>query len=740
MNLWFVLVMKCIGNFSNKKYSSSKLLSREIMGSMRTAHVLLAMRALLVLVFLSWLMIWVVMPTKTYRNKWSAELLSATLSTFLGSQGTWMLIFTFPILLIAVVGCLYLHLAERSRYFNRRLFNDRGEISRRLRGWRKPALVKGPLGVISAVEIGFCFMFLFLVIWALYMYITGGLSEVSSGVAAEYGEKLWEAKLYDVGLQFGLTGNMCVAFLFFPVARGSSLLPLIGLTSENSIRYHIWLGHLVMALFTAHGLCYLIVWVINGRIYELVKWGSVGISNIAGEVALLCGLAMWAVSFPRFRRSMFELFFYAHYLYIPFLLFYLLHIGFSAFCLILPGVYLFLVDRFLRLLQSRRRVRLLSARLLQSETMELNFAKAPGFSYNPTSVVFIKVPSISSLQWHPFTVSSSSSLEPENLSIVIKKSGRWTHKLFEQLSQPSLQCLEVAVEGPYSPGSTDFLSYDSLILVSGGSGITPFISIIRELIHHSATLSAKTPTILLISTFKTTADLSMLDLLLPISNATTTTNFSQLQLQVMAFVTREQQAPPPAANGDAEAKKLIYFNPDPSDAAVAPVLGPNGWLWLAAVISSSFLAFLLLIGILTRYYIYPIDDNTDEVFSYTKRALLYLLVMCWCIAAMAGLAVLWNKKVNCKEECSPEPAMMPKNLWTLGGEIESEPREALLGGVKVQYGERPNLKKLLLEFGDKSSIIGVMASGPSSLRREVAAICSSTPAENLHYKSLSFTW
>lgn len=725
---------------------------KELVGSMRNAHVYLsAMKALLGLVFLGWLMIWVVMPTRAYRNKWSTKLISATISTYFGIQGAWILIFTFPILFIAVVGCLYLHLAEKSR--SRRLFNESGGLIRRLRAWRRPAMVKGPLGVISAVELAFCFMFFVLVIWALYMYITVGLSYIDSKFAAEYGEKLWEAKLYDVGLQLGLVGNMCAAFLFFPVARGSSLLPLVGLTSESSIRYHVWLGHLAMVLFTAHGLCYVIVWALNGRIYELLKWGSVDISNVAGEIALLCGLAMWAVTFPRIRRRMFELFFYAHYLYIPFLLFYLLHISFSPFCLILPGVYLFLVDRFLRLLQSRRRVRLLSARLLQSEAMELNFAKAPGFSYNPTSVVFIKVLSISSLQWHPFTVSSSSSLEPENLSVVIKKDGRWTEKLFELLSQPSLQRLEVAVEGPYGPGSMDFLSYDSLILVSGGSGITPFISIIRELVHHSATVTTKTPTVLLISVFKTTADLTMLDLLIPISN-TTTANFSQLQLQVMAFVTREQQAPVPGAS-DTEVKKLvtrsIYFNPKPSDAAVAPVLGPNGWLWLAAVISFSFLAFLLLIGILTRYYIYPIDHNTYEVYSYTKMALLYLLIMCWCVAAMAGLAVLWHKKVNYKEEeelmrarmtdgRAPASAMMSSSLWAVGGEIESEPREALLGGCKVQYGERPNLKKLLLEFGEKSSPIGVMASGPRSLRREVAAICSSALADNLHYKSLSFTW
>lgn len=74
----------------------------------------------------------------------------------------------------------------------------------------------------------------------------------------EYGR--WQAKLSSTGLRLGLVGNIACAFLFFPVARTSSLLPLIGLTSESSIKYHVWIGHIVMVLFTGHGICYFILW------------------------------------------------------------------------------------------------------------------------------------------------------------------------------------------------------------------------------------------------------------------------------------------------------------------------------------------------------------------------------------------------------------------------------------------------------------------------------------------------
>lgn len=110
----------------------------------------------------------------------------------------------------------------------------------------------------------------------------------------------------------------------------------------------------------------------------MLQWSKTGASNVAGELSLLFGLVLWVTTFPPIRRKMFELFFYTHYLYIFFIIFFVLHLGISYSCLMLPGFYLFLVDRYLRFLQSSQRARLLSARLLPCETIELNFSKSQG--------------------------------------------------------------------------------------------------------------------------------------------------------------------------------------------------------------------------------------------------------------------------------------------------------------------------------------------------------------------------
>ena len=81
-------------------------------------------------------------------------------------------------------------------------------------------------------------------------------------------------------------------------------------------------------------------------------------------------------------------------------------------------------------------------------------------SYTPTSIMFMNVPGISKLQWHPFTISSSSNLEPEKLSVIIKSEGSWSKKLYQMLSSPSsVDHLDVSIEGPYGPASTNFLRY-----------------------------------------------------------------------------------------------------------------------------------------------------------------------------------------------------------------------------------------------------------------------------------------
>ncbi|KAK9144959.1 hypothetical protein Sjap_004862 [Stephania japonica] len=546
----------------------------------------------------------------------------------------------------------------------------------------------------------------------------------------------------------GCLGNICLAFLFFPVTRGSSVLPLVGLTSESSIKYHIWLGHISMVFFTLHSVGFIIYYALVHDMAKLLEWSRNSISNVAGEIVFVFCLVMWATSIARVRIKMFELFFYTHQLYALYILFFVLHVGIAYSCLILPGIFLFLIDRYLRFLQSRHKAQLISAHILPCGVVELHVSKSPGLRYAPMSIMFINIPSISKLQWHPFTVTSDCNMETNKLSILIKCEGNWSRALYKTLSLHSPDQLCVSVEGPYGPTSLPFLRYDSLVMVSGGSGIAAFIPIIKDIVYNSTTQNYPIQEILIICSFKRTSDLSMLDLLLPTDTDNTPLDISNIKLKIQAYVTREEQE---LNDIDVTDKKFhtILFKQDPTIAPVTTILGRNSWLWLGAIISSSFTMFLLFLAILTRFYIYPIDQNTDKIYHFSGRALWNMFFICSCVAVTASFAFMWNKK-QALEELKQSEGMnndTPKQIKSLSNDsankserdLESLQHEQLIkNATMVHFGGRPNLEKILSNC--EGSSVGVLVCGPREMRHEVAKLCSNGSTNNLHFEAISFNW
>lgn len=230
-------------------------------------------------------------------------------------------------------------------------------------------------------------------------------------------------------------------------------------------------------------------------------------------------------------------------------------------------------------------------------------------------------------------------------------------------------------------------------MVSGGSGITPFISIIQELVYVSTNFKIQTPKVLLISSFKRSCDLSMLNLILPLSGSSC--DLSSLDLQIKAYVTKDKVPNEDVSNQS----RTIWFKPNASDSPISPSLGSNSWLWLGAIIMSSFVMFLILMGLLTRYYIYPIDHNTNDIFPSAAKTIYYVLILCGCMVLVASAAFLWNKKKNAMEnkkivhmEGMTPTATPESRFYNADRELESLPLHSILESTEVHYGGRPDLK------------------------------------------------
>lgn len=676
------------------------------------------------------------LPMEVFKYNWLPKLAERFNPTYIGEQGVNLFFLTFPVMLIAVLGCIYLHLNNKNESSSK---STSTSPQKHLAILRRPLLVMGPLGVVTAMELMFLIMGIALVCWHFGHYYYVSVKHPFMGHGREH-QKKWQVDFRTVSLRLGYASNISWAFVFFPVIRLSSILPLVGLTSESSIKYHIWVGQVVMITSALHSAGFVIYWAIVKQLYEMLDWSKTHVSNIAGEISWVFLIAMWITSFAYTRRKSFEVFFYTHQLYALATFFYVVHIGVAWTMQLLPGIFLFTLDRYLRFLQSRSRARLISVRVLPGGAVEMTFSKSRGVRYNVTSNLFVCVPKISTLQWHPFTVSSNDNMDPNKLSIVFKTGGSWTTKLYKELSSSSLDRLEVSVEGPYGPASTSFIEHKTLVLISGGSGITPYISIIRDIIHQSNVQKGQALKVLLVCAFKFAANLTMLDLLLPADS--TPADLSNIQLDIQAYVTQEDCAP--ESHSQDTVVQTKWFKPSPLDSPITPVLGHNSWLCLCLIIASSFVLFLVLLALVTQYHIYPIDKNTNNIYNFTIWVLWDVFLMCISIIFISSIVFLFQKKkIIALEEKQienvdvPTPVTSPGS-WLCGGgaELESFPYQSLVQATQVHYGGRPDLQKILLECeGDD---IGVMASGPRGLRHDVARICSTCGATNLHFEYMSF--
>ncbi|CAB4304900.1 unnamed protein product [Prunus armeniaca] len=107
------------------------------------------------------------------------------------------------------------------------------------------------------------------------------------------------------------------------------------------------------------------------------------------------------------------------------------------------------------------------------KAIELILPKDPGPKYTPTSIIFVKVPSISKYEWHSFSITSSSRVDDNTISIMIKSEGSWTSSLSHmiQTRQESdgdqKKYIPIAVEGPYGPFPDETGGSDIGVLLYG---------------------------------------------------------------------------------------------------------------------------------------------------------------------------------------------------------------------------------------------------------------------------------
>ncbi|GMF29455.1 unnamed protein product [Phytophthora lilii] len=309
----------------------------------------------------------------------------------------------------------------------------------------------------------------------------------------------------------------------FAVRNNSVLLALTGISFERALLYHKVAAVVTIILTALHGLAYLLA-----RNHDEEE--DEGSTAFTGIVAFAAMVVLFVFSLGFFRRRFFEFFVRVHWiLFIVVIVFAVLH----GAALALVGIVPWLIDMLFRLayrpkiyargslLKGKKTTATsttdLPANVVTSKRMgviardQLSVSALPGdivqikfprvrkdtgeeFKYEAGQYAFLCVPALSSLQWHPFTISSSPH-EPM-VTFHIKALGDWTHKLHTMVSAAEIggssrggamvAPFDLLVDGPYGNVSVDIetpSTYSHFVLFSGGIGVTPMRSIVNWL-HH----------------------------------------------------------------------------------------------------------------------------------------------------------------------------------------------------------------------------------------------------------------
>lgn len=265
---------------------------------------------------------------------------------------------------------------------------------------------------------------------------------------------------------------------------------------------HMAIGYIIAGSAVIHAIFHLIAGLTPGE--KRIGWaGGFGGWTQAAVTGFVIATVMATIilsSLPSVRRKHFERFYQTHLVGAAVFFLLLIFHGMLAGRLytykwVTAPVVLYVLDRGLRTLQTHRgMVSLLpddhfAMRMVSPTVARLALPRV--FSWSPGQYAELRIPSLSRTQWHPFTIASAP--HEEHMVFFIKSGGNWTNALVDHVraaagdlsgdrtvASPPPTHLDIHVRGPFGAPAQHTGQYSRVLLIAGGVGVTPFLSVAKD--------------------------------------------------------------------------------------------------------------------------------------------------------------------------------------------------------------------------------------------------------------------
>uniref|UniRef100_A0A2K6F901 NADPH oxidase 3 n=1 Tax=Propithecus coquereli TaxID=379532 RepID=A0A2K6F901_PROCO len=156
----------------------------------------------------------------------------------------------------------------------------------------------------------------------------------------------------------------------------------------------------------------------------------------------------------------------------------------SAWKWVLGPVVLYACERIIRFWRFQQEVVITKVVSHPSGVLELHMKKR-GFKMAPGQYILVQCPAISSLEWHPFTLTSAP--QEDFFSVHVRAAGDWTRALLKafgadgQAPKEPWSLPRLAVDGPFGATLTDVFHYPVSVCIAAGIGVTPFAALLKSI-------------------------------------------------------------------------------------------------------------------------------------------------------------------------------------------------------------------------------------------------------------------